>query len=69
MASVTSDNSLEQRVANLEAAMAKISKQSDFKHWWQGIDGIMKDCPAFPEVVELGREIRSGRMEVPGLEP
>jgi hypothetical protein len=54
---------LEQRVANLEAEVAKLREELNTatgkqNPWWRKIAGSFADDPAFEEAMRLGREWR-----------
>lgn len=53
---------LEQRVALLEAEVARLKKkvESDLssRPWWEKIAGTFADDPAYDEAMRLGREYR-----------
>jgi hypothetical protein len=54
---------LEERLAAVEAAIAKLQQQvaiSQSTNWLQQITGSFKDEPAFEEVLAYGRAIRQG---------
>ncbi|MGB3653236.1 MAG: hypothetical protein WBA41_18725 [Rivularia sp. (in: cyanobacteria)] len=60
---MTTDTSLEKRLAAVEAAIAQLQKQaatSESTNWLQEITGSFKDEPAFEEVLAYGRAIRQG---------
>jgi hypothetical protein len=60
---MTTDTSLETRLAAVEAAIAQLQKQaatSSSTNWLQEITGSFKDEPAFEEVLAYGRAIRQG---------
>lgn len=60
---MTTDTSLEKRLAAVEAAIAQLQKQvatSEPTNWLQQITGSFKDEPAFEEVIAYGRAIRQG---------
>ncbi|MBV6621376.1 MAG: hypothetical protein KI793_00215 [Rivularia sp. (in: Bacteria)] len=60
---MTTDTSLEKRLAAVEAAVAKLQKQvatSESSNWLQQITGSFKDEPAFEEIIAYGRAIRQG---------
>ncbi len=60
---MTTDTSLETRLAAVEAAIAQLQKQvatSEPTNWLQQITGSFKDEPAFEEVLAYGRAIRQG---------
>ena len=54
---------LEERVARLEAAVAELQRRlnglSPAPSWIEQISGLMKDEPAFEEVLAYGRAIRA----------
>lgn len=55
--------SLEERLAVVEVALAKLQKQLEIyqpNNWLQEITGTFKDEPAFEEVLAYGRAIRQG---------
>jgi hypothetical protein len=59
-------NDLEQRVTTLENEMSDIRDllkgERPQKDWRKSV-GISKDDPGFPEMIELGREIRQQERE------
>jgi hypothetical protein len=58
---MTTNTSLEDRLAAVEAAIAQLQKQvaaPQTKNWLQQITGSFKDEPAFEEVLAYGRAIR-----------
>lgn len=58
---MTTNTSLEKRLALVEAALAELQKQiaiSQPTNWLQQITGSFKDEPAFEEVLAYGRAIR-----------
>lgn len=60
---MTTNISLEERLAAVEAAIAKLQKQSTTSqatNWLQQITGSFKDEPAFEEVLAYGQAIRQG---------
>ncbi|MGB3641486.1 MAG: hypothetical protein WBA39_28500 [Rivularia sp. (in: cyanobacteria)] len=60
---MTTDTSLETRLAAVEAAIAQLQKQvatSEPTNWLQQITGSFKDEPAFEEVLAYARAIRQG---------
>jgi hypothetical protein len=60
---MTTNTSLEERLAAVEAAIAQLQKQvaaPQTKNWLQQITGSFKDEPAFEEVLAYGRAIRQG---------
>ncbi|MDJ0734294.1 MAG: hypothetical protein QNJ47_09510 [Nostocaceae cyanobacterium] len=60
---MTTDTSLEKRLATIEAAIAQLQKQvatSQSSNWLEQITGSFKDEPAFEEVLAYGRAIRQG---------
>jgi hypothetical protein len=60
---MTTNTSLEERLAAAEAAIAELQKQvviSQPTNWLQQITGSFKDEPAFEEVLTYGRAIRQG---------
>lgn len=60
---MTTNTSLEKRLAAVEAAIALLQKQittSQSTNWLQQITGSFKDEPAFEEVLAYGRAIRQG---------
>lgn len=60
---MTTNTSLEKRLAAVEAAIAKLQKQvdtSESNNWLQQITGSFKDEPAFEEILAYGRAIRQG---------
>jgi hypothetical protein len=55
--------SLEERVALLEAEVARLKKERECveapnKPWWKEIWGTYKDDPHYAEAMRLGREYR-----------
>ncbi len=59
--------SLEQRVALLEAEVARLKLQGastglSQKPWWEQIRGTFKNDPAYVEAMRLGREWREGQV-------
>lgn len=60
---MTTDTSLEKRLAAIEAAIAKLQNQvatPQSSNWLQEITGSFKDEPAFEEILAYGRAIRQG---------
>ncbi|MEO0844378.1 MAG: hypothetical protein AAF063_36755 [Cyanobacteria bacterium J06643_5] len=60
---MTTDTSLEKRLAAIEAAIAKLQNQvatPQSSNWLQEIIGSFKDEPAFEEILAYGRAIRQG---------
>ncbi|MGK7896814.1 MAG: hypothetical protein AB4372_25180 [Xenococcus sp. (in: cyanobacteria)] len=60
---MTTNTSLEERLAAVEAAVAKLQRQVETpqpKNWLEQITGSFKDEPAFDEVIAYGRAIRQG---------
>ena len=60
---MTTNTSLEDRLAAVEAAIAQLQKQVAAPqpgNWLQQITGSFKDEPAFEEVLAYGRAIRQG---------
>ena len=60
---MTTNTSLEERLAAVEAAIAQLQKQvaaPQTRNWLQQITGSFKDEPAFEEVLAYGRAIRQG---------
>jgi hypothetical protein len=60
---MTINISLEERLAAVEAAIAKLQKQSTTSqatNWLQQITGSFKDETAFEEVLAYGQAIRQG---------
>ena len=60
---MTINNSLEERLSAVEAAIAQLQKQvatQEPMNWLQQITGSFKDEPAFEEVLAYGRAIRQG---------
>lgn len=60
---MTTNTSLEERLAAVEAAVAELQKQAAIpqpRNWLEQITGSFKDEPAFEEVLAYGREIRQG---------
>jgi hypothetical protein len=60
---MSTNTSLEQRLAVVEAAIAELQKQMAVPqptNWLQQITGSFKDEPAFEEVLAYGRAIRQG---------
>jgi hypothetical protein len=60
---MSSNTSLEERLAAVEAAIAEFQKQVTTPQptsWLQQITGSFKDEPAFEEVLAYGRAIRQG---------
>ena len=58
---MTTNISLEERLALVEIALAELQKQiviSQPTNWLQKITGSFKDEPAFEEVLAYGRAIR-----------
>jgi len=58
--------SLEQRVAALEAGVARLKNEQDGastfrKPWWEEIRGSFKDDPVYDEAMRLGREWRKAQ--------
>ena len=56
-----STNSVEQRLAAVEAAVVDLQKQladSKSSNWLQKVTGSFKDEPAFEEILAYGRAIR-----------
>ncbi|MCJ8279227.1 MAG: hypothetical protein MJK14_04635 [Rivularia sp. ALOHA_DT_140] len=67
---MTTDTSLEKRLAAVEAAIAKLQKQianPQSSNWLQQITGSFKDEPAFEEIIAYGKAIRQGDESI--LEP
>jgi hypothetical protein len=60
---MTTNTSLEERLAVVEAALAQLQKQvatPQPTNWLQQITGSFKDEPAFEDVIAYGRAIRQG---------
>jgi hypothetical protein len=60
---MTTNTSLEERLAAVETAIAELKKQvaaPQPTNWLQQITGSFKDEPAFEEVLAYGRAIRQG---------
>lgn len=60
---MSTNTSLEERLAAVEAAIAELQKQVPTvasPNWLQQITGSFKDEPAFEEVLAYGRAIRQG---------
>ena len=62
---MTTNVSLEERVAAVEEAIAQLQKQlqltnSQPTNWVEEVSGSFKDEPAFEEVLAYGRAIRQG---------
>ena len=60
---MTTNTSLEERIAAVEAAITELQKQvanPQPTNWLQQITGYFKDEPAFEEVLALGQAIRQG---------
>ncbi len=60
---MTTNTSLEERMAAVEAAITQIKKQITYRksnNWLQEISGSFKDEPAFEEILALGQAIRRG---------
>ncbi|APB33144.1 hypothetical protein GlitD10_0828 [Gloeomargarita lithophora Alchichica-D10] len=60
---MSTNTSLEKRLALVEAAIAELQKQMAVPqptNWLQQITGSFKDEPAFEEVLAYGRAIRQG---------
>jgi hypothetical protein len=62
---------LEQRVAALEAEVAKLKEQngkneSDDRPWWEKIYGTFANDPYYEEAMRLGREYRESFRPKPG---
>lgn len=60
---MTTNTSLEERMAAVEAAITELQKQianPQPTNWLQQITGSFKDEPAFEEVLAYGRGIRQG---------
>jgi hypothetical protein len=60
---MTTNASLEERLAAVEAAIAQLQKQiatPQTTNWLQQISGSFIDEPAFEEVLAYGRAIRQG---------
>ncbi|GAP93701.1 hypothetical protein [Leptolyngbya sp. NIES-2104] len=60
MTNPSSDLSIEERVAALEAAVAKLQQQSStpVENWVDQLSGSFKDDPEFDKVLRYGREFR-----------
>ncbi|WP_354636286.1 hypothetical protein [Planktothricoides raciborskii] len=60
---MTTNTSLEERMAAVEAAITQIQKQiahPKSSNWLEQISGSFKDEPAFEEILALGQAIRRG---------
>ena len=60
---MATDASLEERLAAIEMALAKLQKQLEIDqrtNWLQQITGTFKDELAFEEVLACGQAIRQG---------
>ncbi|MCT7994789.1 hypothetical protein [Laspinema olomoucense] len=60
---MTSNSSLEERMAAVEAAITEIQEQiapTQSMNWLEQITGSFKDEPAFEEILALGQAIRRG---------
>jgi hypothetical protein len=60
---MTTNTSLEERLAVVEAAIAQLQKQvatPQPTNWLQQVTGSFKDEPAFEDVIAYGRAIRQG---------
>jgi hypothetical protein len=60
--SMDTESTLEQRLAELEAAVrelqGRLDSQSPAPNWLERVFGSFKDEPAFEEVLEYGRPLR-----------
>lgn len=60
---MTTNTSLEERMAAVEAAITQIQQQIDYpksSNWLEQISGSFKDELAFEEILALGQAIRRG---------
>jgi hypothetical protein len=60
---MTTNTSLEERLAVVEAAIAQLQKQvatPQPTNWLQQVTGSFKDEPAFEDVIAYSRAIRQG---------
>ncbi len=60
---MTTNSSLEERLAVVEAAIAELQQACappQPRNWLQQITGSFKDEPAFEKVLDYGRAIRQG---------
>ena len=60
---MTTNTSLEERMAAVEVAITQLQKQIDYRksnNWLEQISGSFKDEPAFEEILALGQAIRRG---------
>ena len=63
---MTTNTSLEERLASVEAAIAELQKQVEIPqptNWLEQITGSFKDNHAFEEVLYYGRAIRLAKMD------
>jgi len=66
---MTTNTTLEERMAAVEAAIAQIQEQIDHPkslNWLEQISGSFKDEPAFEEILASGQAIRRGDESVRG---
>lgn len=70
--SATTIESLEQRLTAVEEAVTRLRQRLEGKregtHGLESLMGMFKDDPDFKQVIEYGRQIREGKMEVPGID-
>src|SRR5437879_2787418 len=64
------NESIEQRLAALESAVANLQRQMSngpaAQHWIERFKGAFRDEPAFAEVVEYGRALRAADRQSQG---
>ena len=72
--SISTVESLEKRVVAIEEALIRLQQQLEARatgklHGFESMIGMFENEPEFDKVVEYGRLIRKGEMEVPGIDP